>query len=103
MTTLRKIWNGSPERDIAGLKNLILSAVMLGGTVWLWGSIFRWAGYTLGFLAVVALFCLVCWWIAKKLGDEDAWHLVAGGLFGVWILVKVSVKLVHYIVRFDGG
>jgi hypothetical protein len=103
MTTLRKIWNGSPERDIAGLKDLILSAVMLGGTVWLWGSISRWAGYTLAFLVVVASCCFVCWWIAKKLGDADAWHLVASIVFAACILVKVSVKLVHYIVRLMGG
>ena len=92
-----KIWNGSPERDIIGLKDFVRFAVVLALLVWLWGSIFRWAGYTLGFLCVAALFGLACWWIAKKTGDENGWHLVLGIVVAGWILIEACLKLLRIV------
>jgi hypothetical protein len=99
MKILRRIWEGSPERDIAGLKDSVGFILFLALFVWLWGSILHWAGYTLVLLFVVALFGLISWWIAKKLGDENAWHLVLGLVFFAFILIAGSAELIRRIIR----
>jgi|ERR1035437_1690079 hypothetical protein len=99
MKILRRIWEGSPERDIVGLKDLVGFILLLALFVWLWGSILQWAGYTIGLLSVVALFGVISWWIAKKLGDENAWHIVLGLVFFALIVIAGCAGLIRRIIR----
>jgi hypothetical protein len=69
MNILRKIWEGSPDRDIAGLRVLLVPVLLMVGGVWMWRSILKAAGYTLFPLLVSAL-ALVGWGITKQISKR---------------------------------
>jgi hypothetical protein len=56
MKILRKIWEGSPQRDIAGLKDLVVTILFLGLFVWVWAGILSRAGPLLVFGGFIASF-----------------------------------------------
>jgi hypothetical protein len=77
MKILRKIWEGSPQRDIAGLKDLVVTILFLGLFVWVWAGILSRAGPLLlfgGFIVsfVGVLYLVLEWlpsWLSKRTGQ----------------------------------
>jgi len=101
MNILRKIWSGSKERDILGLKHLVPFLLIVGMGVWLWSPLIA-AGWTMRLLWACVVLCVVSWWIAKKLGDENSWHLLLGVVVFLLFMLKVIYeKIVQPTHLFD--
>jgi hypothetical protein len=98
MKFLRKLWEGSPQRDIAGLKDLVVTIFFLGLFVWVWAGILSRAGPLLVFGGFTATFIGVLYlvfewlprWLSKRTGQTKGRverRLQLSFLFSVGIVV----------------